>query len=143
MSEDHNLRELLEQIELSTRKQMRFARLQFICTVLAAAVLIIFAITCVRILPQFQEMVAQAEIVLGNLESVTTELAKTDLTGMVENIDALVANVDGLVSTSQSGVEQTMEKINAVDFDALNKAIEDLSAVIEPLAKTVKRLSFG
>lgn len=143
MSEDHNLRELLEQIELSTRKQMRFARLQFICTVLAAAVLIIFAITCVRILPQFQEMVTQAEVVLSNLESVTTELAKTDLTGMVENIDALVANVDGLVSTSQSGVEQTMEKINAVDFDALNKAIEDLSAVIEPLAKTVKRFSFG
>ena len=28
-----------------------------------------------------------------------------------------------------------MEKLNTVDFETLNKAIEDLSKVIEPLAK--------
>ena len=59
---------------------------------------------------------------------------KDNLSGMVENVDALVANVDGLVSTSQAGVEQTMEKLNGIDFEALNKAIQDLSDVIEPIA---------
>ena len=54
------------------------------------------------------------------------------------NVDSLVANVDTLVSTSQDGVADTLEKINDIDFDALNKAIKDLSTVIEPLAKFFK-----
>ena len=41
---------------------------------------------------------------------------------------------DGMI-TSADGLVETLEKINAIDFDALNKAIQDLSAVIEPLAK--------
>ena len=76
----------------------------------------------------------QAETVLANLETVTAELAESDLSGMVENVDALVSNVDGLVSTSQDGVEQTIAKLNGIDFEALNQAIQDLSDVIEPIA---------
>jgi hypothetical protein len=53
---------------------------------------------------------------------------------MVENVDALVSNVDGLVAISQEGVEQAMEKLNGIDFEALNQAIQDLSDVIEPIA---------
>jgi len=81
--------------------------------------------------------------VLTNLETVTTELANADLTGMVENIDALVGNVDDLVSTSQTGVTQAVQKINAINFDALNDAIKDLSDVIEPIAKFFKSFKFG
>ena len=33
-----------------------------------------------------------------------------------------------------------MGKLNAVDFDALNQAIKDLAAVIEPLAKMTRIL---
>ena len=85
----------------------------------------------------------QAETVLRNLESVTTQLAQADLADMVEDVDALVANVDGLVATSQEGVEQTIGKLNAIDFDALNKAIKDLSDVIEPIAKFFNTFKFG
>ena len=65
---------------------------------------------------------------LANLEIVTDQLAGMDLGSMVKNVDALV-------NTSQAGVEQAIDKINAIDFVTLNRAIADLADVVEPLAK--------
>lgn len=143
MENDQKLLALLERMEKANRKQVAYARLQFIFSlvaVLCCAALLLFGI---KVLPQLQEAVLQTETVLANLESVTTELAQSNLSGMVENVDLLVANVDGLVGTSQAGVEQAMEKLNAIDFDALNDAIEDLSDVIEPIAKFFNTFKFG
>ena len=81
--------------------------------------------------------------VLVDVYNRLTELAQSDLSGMVTNMDTLVANVDGLVGTSQAGVEETMKKINAIDFDALNQAIKDLSDVIEPIAKFFNTFKLG
>ena len=142
MENTQKLMDLLEQMEKANRKQVAYARLQFIFSVIAAICCILLLLAGVKILPQLQEAALQAETVLTNLETVTTELAQADLIGMVENVDALVTNVDGLVGTSKEGVEQTMAKINAIDFDALNDAIKDLSDVIEPIAKFFNTFKF-
>ena len=142
MENTQKLMDLLEQMEKANRKQVAYARLQFIFSVIAAICCILLLLAGVKVLPQLQEAVLQAETVLTNLETVTTDLAQADLIGMVENVDALVTNVDGLVGTSQEGVEQTMAKINAIDFDALNDAIKDLSVVIEPIAKFFNTFKF-
>ena len=142
MENNEKMMELLERMEKANRKQVAYARLQFLFAAVAAiccAVLLFFGL---KILPQLQEAAVQAETVLSNLESVTTELAQADLSGMVENVDVLVTNVDGLVGTSQTAVEQTMTKINSVDFEALNDAIKDLSAVIEPIANFFNTFKF-
>ena len=55
----------------------------------------------------------------------------------------MVENINGLVTTSQTGVEEALKKINDIDFTALNQAITDLSDVVKPMADLVKRLSFG
>ena len=68
------------------------------------------------------------ETVLTNLEVVTEQLAGMDLGEMVRNVDDLVV-------TSQVGVEETMAKLNSIDFDELNRAIGNLSDVVEPMAK--------
>lgn len=143
MDKEQTLVELLERIEKANRRQVRYARFQLIFTVIAAAACIALLLTGIKVLPQLEETVAQADVVLDNLESVTSELAQSDLSGMVENVDALVANVDGLVNTSQAGVEEAMEKLNSVDFGALNDAIKDLSDVIEPIAKFFKSFKIG
>ena len=143
MENDQKLLQLLEDMEKANRKQVVYARLQFIFSVVAAVCCIVLLLSGMKVLPRLQETAAQAEVVLSNLESVTSELAESNLSGMVENVDALVENVDGLVSTSQSGVEQTMEKINAIDFEALNDAIKDLSDVIEPIAKFFNTFKIG
>ena len=142
MDNNQKLMDLLEQMEKANRKQVAYARLQFVFSVIAAICCILLLLAGVKVLPQLQEAALQAETVLANLETVTTELAQADLIGMVENVDALVTNVDGLVGTSQEGVEQTMAKINAIDFDALNDAIQDLSDVIEPIAKFFNTFKF-
>ena len=143
MDHDQELIRLLESIEKTNRKQAVFARFQVIISVLLVLCCVVLLIAGFTILPKIQAIITEAENVVLNMELLTTELAKTNVTDVINDIEALVSNVDELVSTSQTGVEQTMTKINAIDFDALNNAIRDLSNVIEPLAKVVKRFSFG
>ena len=142
MENDQKLLKLIEDMEKANRKQVTYARLQFIFSIVAAVCCMVLLLSGMKVLPRLQETAAHAEVVLSNLETVTSELADSNLSSMVENVDALVENVDGLVSTSQSGVEQTIEKINAIDFEALNAAIKDLSDVIEPIAKFFNTFKF-
>lgn len=139
MESNPNLQPLLEQLERSNRKQLRCARIQCIFTVAAAIFCLLLLVTATRIVPQVQELAgrisditAQAEVVLNNLEVVTEQLAQADIAGMVSDVDTLV-------SGSQQGVEQALEKINAIDITTLNKAIQDLSSIVTPLAKLIGR----
>ena len=143
METDMKLVELLERMEQTSKKQVFYARLQFLFTVVAALCCVVLLLSGMSVLPKLQETAVQAEAVLTNLETVTTELAKVDLNSMVQNVDALVTDVDGLVGTSQVGVEQAMEKLNAIDFDALNEAIKDLSDVIDPIARFFNKYKIG
>ena len=135
MEENKETLELLRKIERSSRIQIYsgYVRtgLMLVCAVcMAALVVMVF-----RLMPQINEILAQAQhafnqvgTVLDYLEQTSYQLSQVDLQGMV-------SNVDGLVSTGQQSLEASMEKLNGVDFEALNKAIKDLSSVIEPLAK--------
>ena len=131
---DQNFQELITRMEANSRKQVAYARVQCIFSVVAAVCCIALLVIGITVLPKLQTVAQQTDIVLSNLNSVTSELAELEMTGMIDQISSLVTNVDGLVSTSQEGVETTLQKINQIDFEALNKAIKDLSDVIEPIA---------
>ena len=138
MEENKETLELLRKIERSSRMQTYsgYVRtgLMLVCAVcMAALVVMVF-----RLMPQINEILAQAQhafnqvgTVLDYLEQTSYQLSQVDLQGMV-------SNVDGLVTTGQQSLEASMEKLNGVDFEALNNAIKDLEAVIEPLAKMTK-----
>ena len=143
MENELKVLELLERIEVNSRKQRTFAKLQFVLTIISAVCCVMLLLAILTIVPQVQEMIAKAESVLVNLETVTSELANTDLTGMVEGINTLVGNVDSLVGASESSIMEAMDNINNIDFDALNGAIGDLSEVIEPIAKFFKTFKLG
>ena len=127
-------------------QQQRFAKWQCILTgVAAAGCLGIFILVC-TLMPRVYGLVEQTEtvltdleavtgqlegqmdVILTNLDEVTQELAQADLVGMVENVDTLA-------TTSQSAVEHATEKLDTIDLDTLNKAIQDLADVVEPLAR--------
>ena len=134
MEMNPEMQTILEKLEKSSRQQVRSARLQCFFSFLAAVCCLLLLLTVAKIVPDIKELsgqisgiAVQAESVLTNLETVTEELAAADLEG-------LVTDVNGLVSTSQTGVEQALEKLNGVNMDTLNKAIEDLAKVVEPLA---------
>ena len=124
-----------QEMQKLMKKQLVYARIQCVFAVVAAVCCLVLLLTVLRVMPQVQEIAqevqaigTQAETVLTNLETVTEKLAQVDLAGMVNDMDALVAS-------SQTGVEEALKKIENIDIDALNKAIQNLSAVVEPLAK--------
>lgn len=145
-------RELMEQLEKNSRRQLTLARLQcFFTAAIAVCCLLLLsvvwgvipqvtelagqlqqlAVQLQQLAVQVQDLGAQAQVVLTNLETVTAELAQADLA-------AMVGNVDELVVSSQEGLSQALEKINSMDIEALNQAIDTLSDVIDPLAKFFK-----
>lgn len=138
MEENKEMLELLKKMEESSRKQLLYSRIMGISAVVAvicfAGVYFLirdFLPQISAIITEIPGVVAQMETVLGNLEVVTTELAAVDFAGMVEAVNTLVA-------TGQSGLEETVNSLQSIDFETLNQAIEDLAAVIEPMAKFSK-----
>ena len=138
MEEKNEMLELMKKIEESSRKQLLYTRIQCIAAVLAVACFAGIYFLIKDFLPQISAIiteipgvVAQMESVLSNLELVTKELTTVDFAGMIEGVNALVA-------TGQAGLEETVVKLNSIDFEALNKAIATLTEVIDPLAKFFK-----
>jgi len=132
MEENREILELLERIEKTNRQQARTGRLLCVLGVLAVICCIITAVMIFNVLPQFTALMSQMETVLGNLEQTTTQLAALDLERMVTDVDALVV-------TGEESLKQTMEKLNAIDFETLNQAVKDLAAVVKPLADFFSR----
>ena len=138
MEEKNEMLELLKRIEESNRKQLWYTRIQCIAALVAVACFVGVYFLIKDFLPQISAIiteipgvVAQMESVLSNLELVTKELTTVDFAGMIEGVNALVA-------TGQAGLEETVVKLNSIDFEALNKAIATLTEVIDPLAKFFK-----
>ena len=153
MEEKKELIELLKKVEESNRQQTRFVKIQCILTaatlLCCLVVFIMVANVLPQILPKLNAVTTQLQTVLSNVEQVTEDLANTDLESMIQGVDSLVGNVDGLVgdvgglvddvdvlvASGQDSLRKTMDKLNAINFETLNQAIEDLAAVVEPLAK--------
>lgn len=136
MDNQDQIQKLLEKMEANSRRQLFYSRVQFICTLSLTVCCILLLVRIRQFLPEMELLAAQAEQVLVNLEAVTNELRKLDMVQMVENINALV-------TTSQEGVEEALGTMKGIKFDTLNRAIEDLAAVVQPMADFVKRFNLG
>ena len=55
--------------------------------------------------------------------------------------DTMVTNIDDLVVTNTDSLNEAVQKLNDIDFDTLNKAINDFSATVEPLANFFGKFS--
>ena len=86
---------------------------------------------------QLEELDVEGMVAAAN--EVTRTLEETDLAGIAENVDALVLRARDSLTTAEETLAQASEKLDALDVDALNQAIEDLKKAIEPLAVFVGR----
>ncbi|MBO5129148.1 MAG: hypothetical protein J6B95_02225 [Oscillospiraceae bacterium] len=128
MEENREMLELLTKIHKTNRLQAIISSILCVFALAAAVCCIVIFASVYEMLPQLNEIIGQMEVVLGNLEQTTQQLAALDLQSMVQDVDALVA-------TGQQSLEQTMAKLDTIDLETLNRAIKDLAAVIEPLAR--------
>ena len=125
MEENKQMLELLEQIEKNSRKQVRLGRIRCLLTLVCCVIVLG---TVLWLVPQVLEVLPQINTVMANLEAVTEQLASVDLAGMV-------TDVNSLVTTAQKSLDLSMGTLNELDMETLNKAIQDLADVVEPLAK--------
>ena len=138
MEEKNEMLELMRKMEENSRKQLLYTRIQCAAAVIAVVCFAGIFFLIRDLLPQVSAIMAdipglvtQLESVLGNLEIVTTDLATVDF-------ETMVAGINSLVSTGQVSLEETVAKLNAIDFESLNTAIGNLSAVVEPMASFFK-----
>ena len=132
------MEQMIEKLEKQSRQQLLFTKILCgLCALLLVCTLVLtIAITgavkeITVIAAPLQEIAQQAGTVMTNLETVTQDLASADLGSMVEGVNTLAVN-------SQSAIAEAMKKLDLIDIDTLNKAIEDLADVVEPLAKVSK-----
>lgn len=117
----------LEKLEKNSRQQLLF--LKILCGLCAGILICVLVMTLsiAGVASQVTELADQAKFVMDNLDTVTWELANADIGSMVENMGTLAAD-------SQAIVESAMNKLDAINLEALNQAIEDLADIVEPLA---------
>lgn len=136
MEESRNLEEILARIEESERKQESYMRRQFLMTMIMAAccvgVLIAVIFAYRNIVPTAQDALLAIGNVTEDLGKISAQLTEADL-------GSLVAHVDQMAVTSEEGIKQALEQINAINIDELNQAIAALYEVISPLAKLMGR----
>lgn len=129
---DKEFQSLMEDIKKSNDAQAKYGKRQyFMSQITAAASIVILGIVLfvsASLLPKLNETYEHTEAIMADLQTITSELAQSDLDDMLNNINRLVVSSEG-------SIDDTMKKIDAIDIESLNKAIKDLSAVVEPLAK--------
>lgn len=145
MEDTQQMQAILAKMEQNNRQQLLFTKIlcglcaaAVICTLVlmivvsgAAKELVALAEPLQALTAQVQGLAAQAQNVMTDLGMAAEELSKADFSGMVNQVDTLVKN-------SQSAVTEAVKKMDTIDIDALNKAIKDLAAIVEPLAKVSK-----
>ena len=125
------MQEMMERIEKSNAGQEKYARRQYrMSQITAAASLLILAAvcyTCSVVIPKVNVTYQHLELVLEDLETISSELAEADLGSMIQDIDHMVVS-------SEENMNEALKKIGAIDIDQLNGAIASLSGVVKPLA---------
>lgn len=123
--------ELMQKMLSNQEKLLKAGRLKNIILIITCAVIIFgVAFTVPRVVTGMK-----------NLED-TSRTAK-DLADKasesLEGIDEMVSNVNSVVVENTSAVNEVISDFNDIDFETLNKAIKDLSDVVEPLANFFNR----
>ena len=111
---------------------------------LVGALLAVAVIALVVLLPRVSQTLDRA---MSTFEQMQTVLARVDelsvkadealetATAALESATAAADNANKLVVDNSDAVSEAMAKFNSVDFEALNRAINDLADIVEPLAR--------
>ena len=132
MEESKELLALLREIREHEAEQKRYARKQFymsfITAVCSGTILALVSAAYLSVVPHLRSTLNEARTAAKELGEVSAQLSGIDFKGMAEHMDELVA-------TSESGVNDALEKLNAIDIEKLNHAIQGLADVVSPFAR--------
>ena len=70
--------------------------------------------------------------IIVTLDNANVALEQISYTA--EQMDDVLISVEALVEDSSEGVSQALENMNSIDFEKLNKSIDDFNSVVSPLS---------
>ena len=137
-------KKLLEELIQAGKKQSGLLRtLVTVNVVLTAGVLLAFAL----LVPKTLSVVREAQDAVAEVQEVSSA-AKESLGGIdqiiegantiLEDADQMVKDANQIMNDNASDMKEALENFNSVDFDALNKAINNLAEAVKPLVELVK-----
>lgn len=146
-------RELLSAIQELTeenRKQQKLLEKQCRTTrtlgVLLAALVLVVGIALFTLLPKitatlegFDTTLNELNVVVANTQEITDQLKAADIEGTIQSLSDTLDSVGGLVEDSSDSLTATIKKLEDLDIETLNKAIQDLYKVVDPLANLFGR----
>ncbi|MBR4131442.1 MAG: hypothetical protein IKT99_00570 [Oscillospiraceae bacterium] len=141
----------MEQTNALLKKQLRLYRL--IALLLAIVVLStgITSAILVRNMQQIQTTVVKIDAIVDDLAITTGELSKvnwneitTDLEVVTKELStvewtSLSKDISDVAAQAQESLATASKAVDELDIETLNKAIQELQTVVEPLAKLVGR----
>lgn len=124
--------ELMKKIEASLSAQEEYAQRQFfMAKVMAGASILTLAVVlavALVALPQILTIFSDVQIIMEDVNTITSDLADS-------NLGQIARNMDHLVTSSEQSVQEALKQINSIDIATLNQAIKNLSDVVSPLAR--------
>ena len=136
--DEHNnaLTEHNKDMAIVEKRQLKYQKLSFVMSLITMLMVgVIMAVIVAAVLyvkPMITDIYDGTMRSLDNLEVLTEDLNKelkaADLEGTVKNVNELTLQATGDLSDA-------MERLNSIDLETLNKAIDNLNATVEPLAR--------
>lgn len=134
MGTEMNQNDLLAKLLEENKKEVYYSR---ILGFSAIGILIAVVISLVVTVPKVLHTVDNANQVLSEVSATleTAEEAIGNITEMSDAVKNMSSNMNSFVEDNANQVSDVMTSIDNINFEDLNKAIKNLSDVVEPLAK--------
>lgn len=115
-------------------KLLRYTR---ITAWLTGAIFVVLCIAAILLVPRAMHILARAEDALNQIGTLSDTLESTMKTAdsALASASSAAETANRIAADNADAVAEALEKFNSVNFNTLNKAITDLAAIVEPLAK--------
>jgi F0F1-type ATP synthase membrane subunit b/b' len=118
------------------KKAVRHSRIISICGIALAVLLLIALVSIVpktlAVFDHVQESLSRVDELAADAGTLIRD-STAQINSLVGDATELIDNANTVIIDNTDAITQTVRKLNAVDFEKLNKAISDLDAAIEPL----------
>lgn len=125
--------ETLVKLLEATEKDAKYSRRMAAASM---GIFIVLAIIAVVLIPSAAATMAEARKTLvqaqESLENINGQM--DSIANMIASVTKTSDNVNSMVEDNYQALAESVEKMNDIDFEGLNKAIKDFQDAISPLA---------
>jgi len=134
MENNNETLDYLKQIRDLNKKRLMWSRV-------TALLMALFVVLVACVIPAVLNTLRVAEdtMLTANDTLEQAQSIMTDMTSTIDTMETTLESVTKLVNDSSESLVAAFDNINSIDFEGLNKAIEDLGNVVEPLSNFFKK----